>query len=180
MKKFYTSEGDDGTTGILGQERFPKNHPRIQAVGAVDEASAALGFARAQTEDTEINHLVKKIQEDLYQMMSLLVLEKSNPDKFPELKKSQVEWLEQMVDHYGVLVAPPQGFILPGESITSAAYGVARTIVRRAERAVSALNEDRLLIFENIIPYLNRLSSLCFVLELYTSENPPSQAGKIP
>ena len=178
MKKFYTSEGDDGITGLLGEERVSKNHPRIQAVGAVDEASAALGFARAQSEDSEINHLVKKVQEDLYQMMSLLVLEKSNPEKFPELKKSQVEWLEQNIDHYGEFVDQPPGFILPGESLTSAAFGVARTVVRRAERAVSFIYESSLLTSENILPYLNRLSSLCFVLELYTSEYPPSPAGK--
>ena len=178
MKKFYTSEGDDGTTGILGQERVSKNHPRINAVGAVDESSAALGFARAQADDPEIHQLVKNIQENLYQTMTLLVLENPNPDKFPELKKSQVEWLEGKIDHYSDLVDQPQGFILPGESIASAAFGVARTVVRRAERIVVQLREDGLWISEGILPYLNRLSSLCFVLELYTSEHQPSQAGK--
>jgi len=177
MKKFYTSEGDDGTTGILGQERVSKNHPRINAVGAVDESSAALGFARAQADDPGIHQLIKTIQENLYQIMTLLVLEKPNPDKFPELKKSQLAWLEQKIDHFSNHVDQPQGFILPGESIASAAFGVARTVIRRAERTVIQLREDGLWVSEGILPYLNRLSSLSFVLELYTSEHRTSQAG---
>jgi len=177
MKKYYTSEGDDGTTGILGQKRVPKNHPRVNAVGAVDESSAALGFARAQADDLEIHQLVKNIQEELHQIMTLLVLEKPNPDKFPELNKSQVAWLEHKIDYYGDLVDQPQGFIMPGESIASAAFGVARTVVRRAERIVVQLHEDGFWISEGILPYLNRLSSLCFALELYISEHGTSQTG---
>ncbi len=177
MKKLYTSEGDDGTTGILGQKRVPKNHPRVNAVGAVDESSAALGFARAQADDPEIHQLVKTIQEKLHKIMTLLVLEKPNPDKFPELKKSQVAWLEKKIDYYSDLVDLPQGFILPGESIASAAFGVARTVVRRGERIVVQLHEDGFWISEGILPYLNRLSSLCFVLELYLSEHRTSQTG---
>ena len=177
MKKYYTSEGDDGNTGILGHDRVSKNHPRINAVGAVDESSAALGFARAQADDPEIHQLVKNIQENLFQIMTLLVLEEPNPDNFPELKKSQIEWLEQKIDRYSDLVDQPQGFIIPGESIASAAFGVARTVVRRAERIVVQLHEDGFWISEGILPYLNRLSSLCFILELYISEHGTSQTG---
>jgi cob(I)alamin adenosyltransferase len=87
MKNFYSSEGDDGTTGLLGEERVLKNHPRVQAVGAVDEASAALGLARAQADNPDLNQLVKNVQEDLFQIMTLLVLVKPNPEKFPDLQK---------------------------------------------------------------------------------------------
>lgn len=177
MKKFYTSEGDDGTTGLLGEERVPKNHPRIQAVGAVDEASAALGLARAQSDNPDLNQLVKNVQEDLNQIMTLLVLVKPNPDKFPDLQKSRVLWLEEMIKQYGGVIEPPPGFILPGESVPSAAFGLARTIVRRAERRVIQLHQDGYLDSETILPYLNRLSSLCFVLELYTFNNQLSQVG---
>lgn len=177
MKKFYTSEGDDGTTGLLGEERVPKNHPRIQAVGAVDEASAALGLARAQSDNPDLNQLVKNVQEDLSQIMTLLVLVKPNPDKFPDLQKSRVLWLEEMIKQYGGVIEPPPGFILPGESVPSAAFGLARTIVRRSERRVIQLHQDGYLDSETILPYLNRLSSLCFVLELYTSNNQLSQVG---
>lgn len=177
MKKFYTSEGDDGTTGLLGEERVPKNHPRIQAVGAVDEASAALGLARAQSDNPDLNQLVKNVQEDLNQIMTLLVLVKPNPDKFPDLQKSRVLWLEEMIKQYGGVIEPPPGFILPGESVPSAAFGLARTIVRRAERRVIQLHQDGYLVSETILPYLNRLSSLCFVLELYTFNNQLSRVG---
>ena len=177
MKKFYTSEGDDGTTGLLGEERDPKNHPRIHAVGAVDEASAALGLARAQSDNPDLNQLVKNVQEDLNQIMTLLVLVKPNPDKFPDLQKSRVLWLEEMIKQYGSVIEPPPGFILPGESVPSAAFGLARTIVRRAERRVIQLHQDGYLVSEMILPYLNRLSSLCFVLELYTFNNQLSRVG---
>jgi len=178
MKNFYTSEGDDGTTGLLGEERVPKNHPRVQAVGAVDEASAALGLARAQAANPDLNQLVKNVQEDLYQIMTLLVLVKPNPEKFPDLQKSRVLWLEEKIEQYGGVIEPPPGFILPGESVPSAAFGLARTIVRRAERRVIQLYEDGNLESKTILPYLNRLSSLCFVLELYTSNPHLPQTGK--
>ena len=178
MKNYYTSEGDDGTTGLLGEERVSKTHPRIQAVGAVDEASAALGLARAQANKPDLNQLVKNVQEDLYQIMTLLVLVKPNPEKFPDLQKSRVLWLEEKIEQFGEVIEPPSGFILPGETLPSAAFGLARTIVRRAERSVIQLDEDGNLESETILSYLNRLSSLCFTLELYTSDPNHPQAGK--
>jgi cob(I)alamin adenosyltransferase len=180
MKKFYTSGGDDGTTGLLGEDRVPKHHLRIQAVGTVDEASAALGIARAQVKIPEINQLVKNVQEDLYRIMSLLVLEKPNPEKFPDLKNDRLDWLENKIDLYGGLITPPSGFILPGDTLPSAAFGLARTIVRRAERVVVQLHDQGQVFSEIILPYLNRLSSLCFVLELYTTSTPtPTPDNKL-
>ncbi len=178
MKNYYTSEGDDGTTGLLGEERVSKTHPRIQAVVAVDEASAALGLARAQTDKPELNQLVKNVQEDLYQIMTLLVLAKPNPEKFPDLQKSRVLWLEEKIEQFGDVIEPPSGFMLPGETLPSAAFGLARTIVRRAERRVIQLDEEGNLPSKTILPYLNRLSSLCFILELYTSDPHFPQVGK--
>lgn len=180
MKKFYTSKGDSGSTGLLGEERVSKYHPRIQAVGVVDEASAALGLARAQAKDLEINQLVKTVQKDLYQIMTLLVLEEPNPEKFPDLKQDQIQWLEDRITQYGKEIDSPRGFILPGDTISSAAFGLARTIVRRAERTVVELNDQGLVCSDKILPYLNRLSSLCFVLELLTTDDQPSQVGTEP
>ena len=180
MKKFYTSKGDDGTTGLLGNERVPKYHPRIKAVGAVDEASAALGLARAQAEDLEINQLVKTVQKDLYQIMTLLVLEEPNPDKFPDLQQSQIQWLEDRIEDYTEEIDSPEGFILPGDTISSAAFGLARTIIRRAERTIVELNDHGMVCSEKILPYLNRLSSLCFVMELFTTDDQPSLVDSEP
>ena len=177
MSKFYTSSGDQGTTGILGKKRIPKNDPRIRAVGAVDEATESLGFARALSKNSVLNKIVKEIQLDLYRIMSLLVLEKPNPVKHPDLESSRLDWLEDIISRYENEISIPEGFILPGDSLPSAAFGLARTVVRRAEREVVQLMNADLLFSEVALPYLNRLSSLCFILELKTSEIPPTQTG---
>ncbi len=171
MKKYFSGKGDEGSTSLLGENRVPKSHPRIQAVGALDEASAALGMARAMVDDPDLNQLVKTIQLDLYQIMTLVVLEKPDPENFPDLDPERVTWLEELMDKYQKTIQDPEGFILPGDTPISAAFGFARTIIRRAERQVVELDQAGLLHSLGALPYLNRLSSLCFVLELYTSGN---------
>ncbi len=171
MKKYFSGQGDQGSTSLLGENRVPKSHPRIQAVGAIDEASAALGMARALVDDPDLNQLVKTIQLDLYQIMSLLVLEEPDPKNFPDLSTERVTWLEELMDKYQKSIEDPEGLILPGDTPISAAFGFARTIIRRAERQIVELDQAGLLHSHTALPYLNRLSSLCFVLELYTSEN---------
>jgi len=180
MKKLYTTRGDDGTTGLLGDRRVPKNDPRIRAVGALDEASAALGLARSLMDDQVVSQVIKTIQLDLYQIMSLVVLEKSDPIKFPDLQPERTSWLEENIAQFEDSVNTPKGFILPGDSLPSAAFGVARTIIRRAEREVVDLNQQGLLLSESILAYLNRLSSLCYTLELYTAQHLPSPTGYTP
>jgi cob(I)alamin adenosyltransferase len=174
MNKFYTSRGDQGETDHLGTGRLSKSHIRIQTVGALDEASAALGFARAQISDPSINQLIKTVQTDLYRIMSIVSLEKPNPDKIPDLESDQVVWLEEQIDHFGSQTESPKSFILPGENLPAGAIGLARTIVRRAERDLVALNEEGILFSETALSYLNRLSSLCFTLELFLTQNPPA------
>ncbi len=173
MSIFYTSRGDQGKTDQIGKDRIPKSHIRIQTVGALDEASAALGFARAQIPDPAINQLIKTVQLDLYRIMSIVSLEKPDPEKIPDLEVDRVAWLEEKIDHYGSQTQSPKGFILPGENIPSGAIGLARTIIRRAERDLVSLDEEGLLYSETALSYLNRLSSLCFVLELFCAQNPP-------
>ncbi len=175
MNKFYTSRGDQGQTDHLGTGRLSKSHIRIQTVGALDEASAALGFARAQISDPAINQVIKTVQTDLYRIMSIVSLEKPNPDKIPDLEADRVVWLEGQIDHFGSQTESPKGFILPGENLTAGAVGLARAIVRRAERNLVELAEEGLLFSETALSYLNRLSSLCFVLELYSTQNPPPE-----
>ncbi len=174
MNKFYTSRGDKGETDHLGKGRLSKSHIRIQTVGALDEASAALGFARAQISDPAIDQLIKTVQTDLYRIMSIVSLEKPNPDKIPDLEADRVVWLEEQIDHFGSQTESPKGFILPGENLPAGAIGLARTIVRRAERDLVALDEEGILFSETALSYLNRLSSLCFALELFFTQNPPA------
>jgi len=174
MTKFYTSRGDQGETDHLGKGRLSKSHIRIQTVGALDEASAALGFARAQTSDPVVDLLIKTVQTDLYRIMSIVSQEKPNPDKIPDLEVARVVWLEEQIDHFGSQTKSPKGFILPGENLPAGAVGLARAIVRRAERDLVALGEAGILFSETALPYLNRLSSLCFVLELFFTQHLPT------
>jgi cob(I)alamin adenosyltransferase len=177
MTKFFTSRGDQGKTDHLGQGRISKSHIRIQTVGALDECSASLGFARAQSSDIEITQLVKAIQTDLYRIMAIVAQEAPDPEKIPDLEPGRVAWLEEHINQYGSQTESPRGFILPGENLPSAAFGMARTITRRAERNLVALSEEGLLFSETALAYLNRLSSLCFVLELFSAQHPPSRTG---
>lgn len=177
MKKYFSARGDTGQTDQLGESRLPKDHPRIQAVGALDEASAAIGLARAEAADQAVNQLLQSIQLDLYRIMTLVSLEEPNPDKFPDLEAERVSWLEEGIARYGENLDKPAGFILPGENKVSAALGLARTIVRRAERQVVSLDSQGSLVSKTALPYLNRLSSLCFVLELLAAQDPGLDPG---
>lgn len=175
MSKYYSARGDEGQTDQLGKSRLSKSHQRIRTVGAIDEACAALGLARAQIDLPEFQELIKAIQTDLYRIMTQVSLEEPNPDQFPDLERARLDWLEEKISHYGEPLQKPTGFILPGENLASAALGMARTIVRRAERETVSLQEEGLLFSATALPYLNRLSSLCFVLELMTAAKPPEK-----
>ena len=160
----YTRKGDDGYTSVLGKERLPKYATRTEAYGAVDEASSALGLARiCITEDTN-RAIVLQVQKDLYLLMADLATLPEGATRPPWLHTSRIEWLEQVTDTIGEEVPLPSAFIIPGDSQAGAALDVARAIVRRAERWVARMaHEDELRTQEPLI-YLNRLSSLLFVL----------------
>lgn len=175
MTKYYTGKGDDGTTGLLGKGRVPKHHPRIQAVGAVDEVSAFLGMARSHAMRVEVDEVVKAIQRDLYQLMPVITSTGDSEDKFPGIEAERVDWLEEQIALFGGDDEPHE-FILPGDTPGAAAFAVARTVTRRAERHLVRLQDEGLLDAPEILAYMNRLSSLCFVLELYELDAPPTLA----
>ena len=166
MTKFYTGTGDDGTTGLLGEERVPKYHPRIEAIGCIDEASAAIGAARAICQREGVNLLLQTVQRDLYDVMAEIAASKENARRFRSIDATRVVWLEEEINHISAQVQFPKGFILPGDTPSSGLLALARTIVRRAERRVSQLLDDGELENHELQRYLNRLSSLCFALEL--------------
>lgn len=180
MTKYYTGTGDDGTTGLLGDQRVPKNHPRIQTVGAIDEATAAWGMARSHATRPEIDEVVKYIQLDLYKIMSALSVTSDNQDKFPGIQPERVDWLEEQIERFGKDTEAPQEFILPGDTPSAAAFALARTITRRAERNAVQLYKGGMIKSQHILAYMNRLSSLAFVLELYELDAPPSLAKDQP
>lgn len=166
MTRFYTSQGDDGFTGLLGEGRVPKYDPRIEAVGAIDEATAALGMARAICKAEPTITTLLQVQRDLYGLMAETAADPEHAARFRTITAERVAWLEVQTDTVSGQVEVPKEFILPGDSAAGGALSLARTIVRRAERRMALLFHQGLVENGELLRYLNRLSSLCFVLEL--------------
>ncbi len=167
MNKFYTTKGDEGYTGLLGKERVAKYHPRIEAIGAIDEATAALGLARSQTCSPEIASILLSIQKDFYLLMGEIAAGKQNAKRFQSIDANKVAWLEEQIDRIGKQIQMPDDFIVPGNTPAGAAIAMARTIVRRSERLTAVLLHKEEIGNRELYRYLNRVSSLCFVLELF-------------
>jgi cob(I)alamin adenosyltransferase len=175
MSPIYTRNGDDGTTGLLGEGRLPKYHPRLETLGTLDEASAALGLARALCKAPQTGPILLAVQRDLYALMAEVAATPENAQRLRTLRQSpqgklldlpRLQWLESQADAIAALAPPPAEFILPGDALPSAALSLARTIVRRAERRVAELLDKGEIENPLLLQYLNRLSSLCFALEL--------------
>lgn len=171
---FYTTKGDDGTTGLIGEGRVPKYHDRMEALGALDEASAALGVARSQAAAEQTAPILIDAQRDLYKLMAEVAATPENAERFRAIDEARVHWLEQQTDALSQIVEMPREFILPGDTPGGAALSLARAIIRRAERRVVALFDNHEISNPDLQRYLNRLSSLCFVLELLENQS----AGK--
>ncbi len=162
---FFTRRGDDGTTGLLGKGRVSKRDPRIEAVGSLDEASAAIGLARSMARDERSGPLLLAVQRDLYRLMAEVAATPESAAQF-HFEKERVDWLEQQIDVLSHDVQMPGEFIVPGDTPSEAALSLARTIVRRAERRLVELFEKKKTVNVALQQYINRLSSLLFALEL--------------
>lgn len=172
MGKFYTGLGDDGTTGLLGEGRVAKYDLRMEAIGAVDETSAALGVARSQALLAENRERLLRIQRELYQLMSELAATPETAARFHAIDAGSVQRLEVETDELGERVELPRAFIVPGDTPAGAALDLARAISRRAERRVAEVLARGDVSNRELLRYLNRLSSLIFLMEL--SENAAS------
>jgi cob(I)alamin adenosyltransferase len=170
---FYTRKGDDGTTGLLGKGRIAKHHARMEAIGTLDESSASLGLARAAARDSRSQRLLLEAQRDLYLLMAEVAATRETADQF-HFDAQRVDWLEEQTDELSESVEMPKEFILPGDSAAGAALSLARAVVRRAERRVVELFDTKEITNPALQQYLNRLSSLLFVLELLENR----EAGK--
>jgi cob(I)alamin adenosyltransferase len=161
--KIYTKTGDDGTTGLFGGARLPKNHIRIEAYGTVDELNAVIGWLMTFPHSDSSYSLLQNIQSRLFTVGSNLA---SDPDKemiTPDLESDDIRVIEEAIDGMQSELPELRHFILPGGSPGVSAAHLARTVCRRAERRCVALS------FESgvdpmIILYLNRLSDYFFVL----------------
>lgn len=170
MPKFFTRTGDDGTTDLLGEGRVPKDHPRPQAYGALDEATAALGVARAAAGSQENARDLLQAQRDLYRIMSEVAAHPNQVERYRSVDEGRVAWLESCIQRLSEQVPMPKGFVVSGDSPAGAAIDLARTIVRRAERLVVGLMVQDELDNPHLLTYLNRLSSLCFVMALHEDQ----------
>ena len=168
LTKLYTRKGDEGTTGLGGGQRVPKDSLRVEAVGAVDELNSAIGVALAHGLSARLAGVLPVIQNELFHLGSdLCFLEEDKAKtKVPQIEARHVEKLEQWIDELNAVVGPLENFILPNGSIGAAQLHLARTICRRAEREVIALAGEEP-IGEFVLPYLNRLSDLLFVMARY-------------
>jgi len=173
--RIYTKKGDDGTTGLLfGGDRVSKADPRTDAYGTVDEAVSALGLARAAigtiTDRTEarLAELSLRLQRELFVVGAEIATHVDRRDRLTDevsrVTEAMVEALEGEIDELEGLVEQPKEFVLPGETMTGAALDIARTTVRRAERRCVALAGDGALPDSLVVPYLNRLADLLFVM----------------
>jgi cob(I)alamin adenosyltransferase len=165
MVRIYTKTGDDGTTGLLFGGRVRKDDAVMQITGAVDEAQAAMGMARAEADPgSELDELLTVLERDLYVLMAEVTTDPANRSKLEAGKNlitgEMVEGLARRIDELIDRFDMPADFVVPGANRTSAALDVARTVVRRAERLlVSAPIEG-----SQAGPYLNRLSDLLWAM----------------
>ena len=177
LTRIYTKTGDKGTTALGDGRRVPKDAPRIEAFGTVDELNAVLGLAILSLEDTEAADLLRTIQNDLFDLgADLCVPERPKSGRAararPPLRITvdHVRPLEQTIDRFNAALDPLTSFVLPGGTAASAWLHLARTVCRRAERRVVLLGRKETINAQTII-YLNRLSDLLFVMARRANES---------
>jgi cob(I)alamin adenosyltransferase len=169
-----TGQGDDGTTGLLGGGRVSKDDVRIEAYGTVDEASSALGLAKALAKDARVREICEEVQRGLYMLGAELGTGPKATRTFATMTHHEVARLEELVAELEKEVPMPEGFVLPGATPASGALDLARTITRRAERRCVTLEKAGGLRNPEVRRWLNRLSLLLFVLARYEE----GRAGK--
>lgn len=157
--KIYTKTGDQGQTGLFTGERVPKDSIRVEAYGLVDEADSALGMARA----IAINPEVKSTIYDLQKLLWSLMADIASIGAQARITTEQVQQVEALIDKFDSQLPPLTSFLVPGDTASSAALDIARTVTRRAERQLWRLARQEELSGEGLV-FLNRLSDLCFVL----------------
>lgn len=164
----YTRTGDDGTTGLGGGQRVPKDSLRIEAYGTVDELNSCIGVAVALGLDARLTAAFATIQNELFHLGSdLCILEEDKARfKVPQIEEKHVVALEALMDELSESLAPLENFVLPGGAPGAAQLHVARCVCRRAERHAIALSRIEA-IGPFVVKYLNRLSDALFVMARY-------------
>jgi len=164
--KIYTKTGDKGMTSLIGGSKVPKSHLRIETYGTVDELNAWIGSVNDNIKIRKTKKVLKEIQDRLFTIGSSLACDpdKETKLKIPDLKESDIIFLEKEIDTMNEKLPEMKSFILPvGHSAVSSTH-IARCVCRRSERLCVALQENKMFIDPLVIKYINRLSDYLFVL----------------
>ncbi|MBU6319542.1 MAG: cob(I)yrinic acid a,c-diamide adenosyltransferase [Alphaproteobacteria bacterium] len=185
LNKIYTRTGDDGTTGLATGQRVSKWHTRVDAYGSIDETNAALGLARLHTgEDKELDAMLMRIQNDLFDLGADLATPETNPPPSWEALRilpDQVQRLEREIDAMNAAIPPLDSFVLPGGSPLAAYLHLARTISRRAERQIALLaSTPGEIVSEHALAFANRLSDFLFVASRRANANGSADVKWVP
>jgi cob(I)alamin adenosyltransferase len=174
LNRIYTRTGDKGTTALAAGGRRSKYDLRIEAYGTVDETNACIGLVRLHTTGHEIDPMLGRIQNDLFDLgADLATVETDKPLPYEPLRitQGQVDRLEHEIDQLNEHLEPLRSFVLPGGTAAAAALHLARTVCRRAERHVVELTEKpEEKVSPEAVKYLNRLSDFLFVASRYVND----------
>jgi cob(I)alamin adenosyltransferase len=178
--KIYTKKGDDGTTSLWYGGRVPKHHGRTEAYGTLDEACSQLGVARALCgpDQAELAADLLRLQDDLFVAGAELATAPEAAERLEDgvsrTTEAMVAELERLIDRYMSEVELPPQFVIPGGNPLSAQLDVARTVIRRAERCISALDEAGELASQTVIHFVNRASDLAYAMARFADVDDPA------
>jgi len=178
--KIYTKKGDDGTTSLWYGGRVSKDSPRTEAYGSLDEACSQLGVARALcgADEAELAADILRLQDDLFVAGAELATAPEAAERLEDgisrVTEEMVDWAEGLIDHYMAEVELPPKFVIPGGNQLSAQLDVARTVIRRAERRISELNEAGEIASETVIHFVNRASDLAYAMARWADVDDPA------
>jgi len=163
--------GDDGTTGLFGHERVAKDDPRPESYGTIDEATSALGVAKCSGVEDRTRELIEEAQQDLYYIMGEIATTDENLDKLAvRVGQAHVDKLDGHCAEIEAAISIPNQFVLPGGCMASAQLDLARAMIRRAERVTVRLLRSGVSKNTAILRYLNRLSTLLYLLARYEDD----------
>jgi cob(I)alamin adenosyltransferase len=163
MSSIATKQGDGGQTSLTGGVRVSKSSIRVEAYGTVDELNSFMGFARSICEDADLRERTKAIQQELFQVGSALATPPEKRKGEAPLNSAMIDALTDQVHQLEAIEGMLSDWSIPGEHAAAAAYDVARTVCRRAERCVVRLIESGEQVDSDVLPYLNRLSDLLWL-----------------
>ena len=169
--KIYTKTGDRGTTALIGGTKVPKSHLRIEAYGTVDELNSNIGLCRDMLTNEDSRKVLQDIQRQLFSIGAALACDPAKATKMhvPDIRESDISFLEKEIDRMDETLPPLKNFILPGGHAAVSFLHIARCVCRRAERCCVRLETKGEKIAPLILIYLNRLSDYLFVLARYTA-----------